>query len=242
MAKQAKATKATNASGGDNFTRWLVIGMVTLVVATGAIFSVVSQKSKANESFAALKDFKIGAPVAATVDVANGSGITLNPEITKTIDLWEDPQCPICNTFEGANGAYIDELIRTKKAKVVYHVVSFIGNESISAANAAYCAADEGHYLDFHKALYLVQPSLENSGFFTSTNLLKIGAYVGLESKSFVDCVNKASKLDQVKAAYDSMAKYKVQGTPTVFFNGKLWERKNSGFVLDEFSAAFEAS
>jgi protein-disulfide isomerase len=38
------------------------------------------------------------------------------------------------------------------------------------------------------------------------------------------------------------MAKYNVKGTPTVFFNGKLWERKNGGFVLDEFSAAFEAS
>ena len=239
MAKQAKATKA---SGGDNFTRWLVIAMVTLVVATGAIFSVVSQKTKANESFVALKDFKVGAAVPATVDVANGSGITLNPEITKTIDLWEDPQCPICNTFEGANGAYIDDLVRTKKAKVVYHVVSFLGNESIAAANAEYCAADEGHYLDFHKAVYLVQPSLENSGFYTTANLLKIGTYVGLSSNTFINCVKKASKLDQVKAAYESMTKYKVQGTPTVFFNGKLWERKNSGFILDEFSAAFEAS
>ena len=46
MAKQAKAKSTTN-SGGDKFTRWLVIGMVTLVVATGAIFSVVSQKTKA---------------------------------------------------------------------------------------------------------------------------------------------------------------------------------------------------
>lgn len=239
MAKQAKATKA---NGGDNFTRWLVIGMVTLVVATGAIFSVVSQKTKANESFVALNDFKVGAPVTAIVDVANGSGITFNPEIAKTVDLWEDPQCPICNTFENANGAYIDDLVRTKKAKVVFHVVSFIGNESVAAANAEYCAADEGHYLDFHKAVYLVQPALENSGFYTSANLVKIGSYVGLKSKSFVDCVNNASKLDQVKAAYESMAKYKVNGTPTVFFNGKLWQRKNSGFVLDEFSAAFEAS
>ena len=56
MAKQAKATKS---SSGDNFTRWLVIGMVTLVVATGAIFSVVGQNSKANESFSILKDFKL---------------------------------------------------------------------------------------------------------------------------------------------------------------------------------------
>ena len=238
MAKQAKATKA---SGGDNFTRWLVIGMVTLVVATGAIFSVVGQKNKANESFAALNGFKQGGAIAATVDPANGSGITLASTATKTIDLWEDPQCPICNNFEQANGAYIDELVRTNKAKVTYHVLSFLGNESISAANAEFCAADEGHYLDFHKAVYMVQPALENSGFWTSTNLLKIGKYVGLTSKSFTDCVNKASKLDQVKASYDSMPKYNVKGTPTVFINGKLWERKNSSFLLDEFRTAVEA-
>ena len=65
MAKQAKATKS---SGGDKFTRWLVIGMVTLVVASGAIFSVVGEKSKANESFAILSDFKPGPTVVSTVD------------------------------------------------------------------------------------------------------------------------------------------------------------------------------
>lgn len=239
MAKQAKATKA---SGGDNFTRWLVIGMVTLVVASGAIFSVVGEKSKANESFTILKDFKVGPTVTSTVDDANGSGITFNNGAAKTVDIWEDPQCPVCNTFEQANGEFIDDLVRAKKANVVYHVLSFLGNESVSAANAAYCAADEGRYLDFHKAMYLVQPVLENSGFYSTENLIKIGSYAGLTSQSFVDCVTKGSKLDKVKAAYDSMAKYKVQGTPTVFFNGKLWERKNNAFLLEEFAAAFEAS
>ncbi|GBL31479.1 hypothetical protein LBMAG08_00610 [Actinomycetes bacterium] len=239
MAKQAKATKA---SGGDNFTRWLVIGMVTLVVASGAIFSVVGEKSKANESFTILKDFKVGPTVTSTVDDANGSGITFNNGAAKTVDIWEDPQCPVCNTFEQANGEFIDDLVRAKKANVVYHVLSFLGNESVSAANAAYCAADEGRYLDFHKAMYLVQPVLENSGFYSTENLIKIGSYAGLTSQSFIDCVTKGSKLDKVKAAYDSMAKYKVQGTPTVFFNGKLWERKNNAFLLEEFAAAFEAS
>lgn len=239
MAKQAKATKA---SGGDNFTRWLVIGMVTLVVASGAIFSVVGEKSKANESFTILKDFKVGPTVTSTVDDANGSGITFNNGAAKTVDIWEDPQCPVCNTFEQANGEFIDDLVRAKKANVVYHVLSFLDNESVSAANAAYCAADEGRYLDFHKAMYLVQPVLENSGFYSTENLVKIGSYAGLTSQSFIDCVTKGSKLDKVKAAYDSMAKYKVQGTPTVFFNGKLWERKNNAFLLEEFAAAFEAS
>ena len=239
MAMQAKATKS---SGGDKFTRWLVIGMVTLVVASGAIFSVVGEKSKANESFAILSDFKPGPTVVSTVDEANGAGITFNNGAAKTVDIWEDPQCPVCNTFEQANGEFIDELVRTKKANVVYHVVSFLGNESVAAANAAYCAADEGRYLDFHKAMYLVQPALENSGFYSTENLIKIGSYAGLTTQSFSDCVTKGSKLDKVKAAYESMTKYNVQGTPTVFFNGKKWERQNNAFLPSEFAAAFEAS
>ena len=236
MAKQAKA-----AQGGDHFTRWLVIGMVALVVVTGVVFSVMSSKTKAEASFTALKDYKVGAPVAGTVDVAQGSGLVLNPGAAIKIDLWEDPQCPVCRSFEQANGDYIEELVRSKKATVVYHIVSFLGDDSVRASNAAMCAADEGGYLDFHKALYIVQPALENSGFFNGPNLIKIGSYVGLKSKSFTDCVSKGSKLVLVQAQTDAMSQYKVSGTPTVFINDKLWVRKSSTFDLNEFRLAVEA-
>ncbi len=220
MTKQTKATKSA-----DNTTRWLVIGMVALVVITGVIFSLISSNTKANESFTALKGYSLGEPVSATVK----------------IDLWEDPQCPICRVFEEANGAYIDDLVRTKKATVVYHVLSFLGDESVRAANAAMCAADEGHYLDFHKAMYIVQPALENSGFFTGPNLIKIGDYIGIKSASFKDCVTKGSKAQLVQAQENAMSKYKVTGTPTVFINDKLWVRKSSSFDLAEFRLAVEA-
>jgi protein-disulfide isomerase len=165
----------------------------------------------------------------------------LNPGGPVKIDLWEDPQCPICRTFEEANGQYIDELVRTKKATVVYHALSFLGDESVRAANALMCSADEGHYLDYHNALYIVQPALENSGFFTNENLIKIGDYIGLKSKSFTDCVSNGSKADVVTAQLDSMPSFKVTGTPTVFINDKLWERKSNGFDPAEFRLAVEA-
>jgi len=37
------------------------------------------------------------------------------------------------------------------------------------------------------------------------------------------------------------MPQFGVQGTPTVFINGKLWERTNPNFDLGEFSTAVEA-
>jgi len=226
---------------GDNVTRWIVIAMVLLVVVTGVVFSLMSQNTKENASLAALDGTKLKPAVTSTIDVTNGSAIVLNPGTTKVIDIWEDPQCPVCKNFEDANGDYIDSLIRDKKATVRFHVLSFLGDESVRAANASFCAAEEGQYLDFHHALYAVQSPLENSGFWSNEKLLAIGKKIGISTATFADCVTKESKLDLVKANYDSMPSFGVKGTPTVFINGKLWERKSPDFNVAEFSTAVQA-
>ena len=235
MAKQQAKTQ-------DNTTRWIVIAMVLLVVVTGVVFSLMGQNNKENASLAALDGTKLKPAVTSTIDPTNGSAIVLNAGSTKVIDIWEDPQCPVCKNFEDANGDYIESLVRDKKATVRFHVLSFLGDESVRAANASFCAADEGQYLDFHHALYAVQSPLENSGFWSNDKLVSIGAKIGITSKKFADCVTKGSKIDLVKANYDSMQKFGVQGTPTVFINGKLWERKSPDFNLAEFKAAVEAA
>jgi protein-disulfide isomerase len=234
MTKQAKAK--------DNTTRWIVIAMVLLVVVTGVIFSMMGQNNKENASLAALNGTKLKPAITSTIDPANGSAIVLNPGAAKVLDVWEDPQCPVCKNFENANGDYIESLVRDKKATVRFHVLSFLGDESVRAANASFCAADEGQYLDFHHALYAVQSPLENSGFWSNQKLIDIANKIGIKSTKFADCVNKGSKIAVVKANYDSMSKFGVQGTPTVFINGKLWERKSPDFNLAEFKAAVEAA
>jgi len=235
MAKQ-------QAKSGDNVTRWIVIAMVSLVVVTGVVFSILSQNNQETASLAALDGFKSKGSIVSTIDAENGSAITFNPGLAKTVDVWEDPQCPVCKYFEDANGEYIDSLIREKKATVRFHVLSFLGDESVRAANASFCAADEGQYIDFHKALYRVQSPLENSGFWSNETLVAIGSKVGITSEKFTKCVNDGQKVSVVKANYDSMQKYGVQGTPTVFIDGKLWERKSSDFNPDEFRAAVEGN
>lgn len=226
---------------GDNSTRWIVLAMVVLVVLTGVVFSILNQNKEENASLAALDGRNLRPAVTSTIDASNGSAITFNAGLAKTIDIWEDPQCPVCKSFEEATGQYINLLIRDKKVTVRFHVLSFLGDESVRAANAAFCAADEGHYLDFHDALYAVQSSLENSGFWSNETLIKIGKKIGLTSTKFTDCITKGQKVDLVKAHYDSMSKYGVQGTPTVFINGKLWERKSGNFDVNEFRTAVEA-
>jgi len=234
MAKQA-------AKSTDNTTRWIVIAMVALVVVTGVVFSLFSQNNKESASLAGLDGTTLKPAITSTIDTANGSAISFDNGAATTIDVWEDPQCPVCKLFADANGSYLESLVREKKANVRYHVLSFLGDESVRAANASFCAADEGQYLDFHKALYAVQSPLENSGFWSNETLVKMGKKIGITSTTFESCVNKGSKVDLVQANYDSMSKFGVQGTPTVFINGKKWERSQNAFVLDEFKSAVEA-
>jgi protein-disulfide isomerase len=234
MAKQA-------AKSTDNTTRWIVIAMVSLVVVTGVVFSIFGQNSKESASIAALDGTTLKPAITSTIDVANGSAISFDNGAATTIDVWEDPQCPVCKLFADANGSYLESLVREKKANVRYHVLSFLGDESVRAANASFCAADEGQFLDFHKAIYAVQSPLENSGFWSNETLVNMGKKIGITSTTFENCVTKGSKIDVVKANYDSMSKFGVQGTPTVFINGKKWERTQNAFILEEFKSAVEA-
>lgn len=244
----SKAKKnSVKSQGGDPFTRWLVIGMVTLVVVVGAVFSLTSEKSAKNAAFTALDSFQSLGTIEGAVDSTAGDGIVFNAGLPTKVDVFEDFQCPICKLFEDPIGGYLTSLITEKKAQVTYHPLSFLGNgskddESIAASNAAYCAVDEGKFLDFHKALYDVQSQVENSGFLNSENLITIGKKIGITSQTFSDCVTNRSKLVNVVAATASMERYGVKGTPTTLINGKIWERQSPGFDLNEFKAAVEAA
>ena len=218
---------ATSSAGGDKFTRNLVIAMVALVVIVGAGFSYFG--SKGSES----------AAVPSSVSKADGYGIVFNADVPNvpTIDIYEDFQCPVCARFAGINGETIAKAIAEKKAKVVYHVLSFLGTESILAANASACAADEDKFLAFHKAFYANQPA-ENAGAINATFLKSIGAAVGITSDKFSTCVDNGGYSDWVKNVAEAGAKANVNSTPTVFVNGKELDRNTEYFNVEAFAKA----
>jgi protein-disulfide isomerase len=214
-------------SGGDKVTRNLVIGMVIFVVVVGTVFSVMSNKSKT-------------AAIPSTVSKADGYGIVFNSDVKgKTVDIWEDLQCPVCKQFESVNGAYIKDLVNSKKAKVVFHVLSFIGTESVLAANSVACSQDEGKFLQLHAYLYAHQGT-ENTGTWSNAALIKSGAAVGLTSSKFVNCIDKGTYTGWVaNVANDGSAK-NITSTPTVLVNGKEIDRNTQYMDAAAFTKAVE--
>jgi protein-disulfide isomerase len=215
--------------GKDNFTRNLVVAVVVGVVLLMLVPTVLSKKSNSS------------AKVPSSVSAADGYGIVFNDKVAgvPTVDLYEDFQCPICNQFEQLQSNYIHSLISEKKARVVFHPLSFIGPDSVRAANAAACAADQGKFLAYHDALYANQPA-ENSGAWSNGALIAIGAAAGLTNQQFTKCVNNGEFAGWVTNVAAAGSKANVNSTPTVFVNGKELNRKTDYFNAANFKAAVE--
>ena len=223
-------SKAKNPAGGkDNFTRNLVIAVVVGVV---LIMLVPTLLSKQTDTSAA---------IPASVSAEDGYGIVFNKELTDApfIEIYEDFQCPACARFDSIAGEYIEELITTKKAKVAFHTLSFLGGESQIAANAAACSADEGKFLQLHKTLMANQPS-ENSGAWNSAYFSTLGLGLGISSPEYDKCVADNKYMGWVKNVAEEGAKRNINSTPTVLINGKEIDRNTAYASLGDFMLAVE--
>jgi protein-disulfide isomerase len=216
-----------NPKGGkDNFTRNLVIAVVLGVVLIMLVPTLLSKQTNSD------------AAIPSNVSVEDGYGVVFNKELQDVpfIEIYEDFQCPACQRFEGIIGEYVEDLINTKKAKVAYHPLSFLGPESQIAANAAGCAADQGKFIEFHKLLYANQPS-ENSGAWNSAYLTTLSLGLGISSKDYDKCITTNKYKDWVVNVANEGAKRNINSTPTVFINGKEIDRTTgynslAGFML----------
>jgi protein-disulfide isomerase len=178
------------------------------------------------------------AAIPSSVSAEDGYGIVFNKELQDVpfIEIYEDFQCPACQRFEAIVGEYLEELITTKKAKVAYHPLSFLGPESKLAANAAGCAANEGKFIQFHKLLYANQPA-ENSGAWSAAYFSNLGLALGTSSE-FDKCVAKNQYQDWVVNVANEGAKRNINSTPTAFINGKEIDRSKAYNSLAEFMLA----
>lgn len=219
-------------NGPDPVTRWIVVGMVALVAVIGAVFTVMSNKSASNVA------------LPPGVSKEDGYGVVFNPDAKSTINIWEDFQCPSCKRFEEANGAKVYSLIDAGKTKVVFHTLSFLGDESVIAGMGAGCAADQGRFLDYKNFMYTNQQK-EFSGTWTKPYVISMASQIGLDETKFAACLNtdKYRKwLTNVSAAGSDA---NVNGTPTVFINGNVMESDREGvnyYTAEGFNAQLLAN
>lgn len=146
-----------------------------------------------------------------------------DPNAPVKIVEFSDFQCPFCSNFyKETEPLLVDQYISTGKVHFTYRstgnwVSQNINSgltESEDAAEAAYCAGDQGKYWEMHD--FLFENVLgEDVGSFTDRRLAAIAEAAGLDMDQFNDCYPSNKYRDEVvKDGQDALAAG-VQGTPS---------------------------
>jgi protein-disulfide isomerase len=201
-----------------------VIAAVVVVVAVLAVLGALFA-GRLGQNDAAPAGTTAGVPVGAS---GLGQPLVLNPGAPATapvLDLYEDPQCPVCKEFEALFGAQIDALVKANEAKVVVHTMTFLdanlrNDSSTRAANAAYCAADQGIFREYTEAVFAGQPEQEGKGW-TDAELKAFASAAGVPDVArWQTCQSALTYKAHAAAVNDNALKGGVRGTPTVQLNG----------------------
>jgi protein-disulfide isomerase len=155
---------------------------------------------------------------------ANGNKMG-NPNAPVKIVEYADFQCPYCMQYwQETEPQIIQNYVATGKVYYEYHSVGgFIGPESADAANAAYCAADQNKFWEYHDMLF-ANWSGENAGDFTPDKLRQYAAAVHLNLNQFNTCLNAGAHSDQVNQDVSDAKAAGVHATPSFIINGNLVE------------------
>jgi predicted DsbA family dithiol-disulfide isomerase len=151
--------------------------------------------------------------------------ITLNntmgdPNAPVHIVEYVDFQCPFCLRFwKETEPQLIEEYVNTGRVYFEYRSYPVLGPESVLAAEAAYCARDQGRFWEFHDIMFTNWTG-ENVGDFTYEKLMQYAESIDLDMDEFEQCVSEGKhketvEQDRVKAEADG-----VHATPTFLING----------------------
>ena len=154
--------------------------------------------------------------------IQDGSPILGNPSAPITILEWGDYQCTFCFRFHDTTLNTLEEnFIQTGKVNLVFKDFPLNGPDSLLAAEASYCADDQGKYWQYHDELYTNWGG-ENTGWITRWSLNAFATSVGLDLDKFNQCLDEHKYQDKVNLIYQFGKDLGIDATPSfLVFNGE---------------------
>ncbi|HIE57696.1 MAG TPA: hypothetical protein EYP88_05650 [Anaerolineales bacterium] len=172
-----------------------------------------------------LQEFTIPAPNPRPMADGNAMG---DPEAPVTIIEFTSFGCGHCGDFaQGTGERLTEEYVSNGQVYFVARGVgSLIGNSLTQRAEeAAYCAADQNKYWEYHDIIFANQSLLFFSGLTHIDNYLNAFAEaLGLDTDTFSECLDNHVHQDQVKKDERDARAAGVSGTPSFLINGILLE------------------
>ena len=223
----------------------LVVSVVFVILVIVVAISFSSYQANLLEMHDKTKYLeKIAAKQSPLLNLENGSPPLGSESAPITIVEFGDYQCEACYAwFHNTRDTLIDNYIETGKAKLVFVDLPFLGRDSPKAAQASYCAEDQGQYWEYHTMLYTFQDGHPDSGWADRDRLNSFAFSLDMNMDEFNDCMNSSKYQKRVKANYDEAVKNDVQSTPTFIIISEDGKKKqfSGAQPYSVFSATIES-
>ncbi len=157
-----------------------------------------------------------------------------DPNAPVHIIEYGDFQCPYCLKFwKESEPQLIEQYVNTGKVYFEYRNFAFLGQESIDAAEAAYCAGDQGKFWEYHDTLFINWKG-ENIGAYSQKNLIKFAKIIDLDQQEFETCISERMHQGTVEHDLAQAEADGIRATPTFLINGYKVEGAQSFEALQK--------
>lgn len=173
-----------------------------------------------------------GATPSAGLDLEDLHGYILgDPQAPNTLQVYADYRCPHCRVFHrDIEPSLLEDFVSSGRMNIEVFDFTVIGVpdfdslgddsiESVQAAEAAACAAEQGEYLTFREWLYSGEERT-NDGDFSDDNLIGAAEELGLDVEQFSESLLNGVYEEGIIAMVAHGIEHGVQGTPTMILNG----------------------
>ncbi len=157
-------------------------------------------------------------PVHAGTIVLGASG-----KDQPVLDVYEDFKCPACAQVHQFMGPQVSLAVSSGEVEVRFHPMSFLdrGEEqggSWRAAKGAFCADDQGKFMEYYSNIWPNQQTLGEYGW-SDEALESLVDQAGLNAKKWSACMAD-DRFDDAATQANDFALVTVQSTPTFMLNG----------------------
>jgi len=154
------------------------------------------------------------------IDLSMAAPVEGQDDAPITIIEFGDYQCPNCKKwFQQEKPSIASNHILTGIAKLYFIDSAWVGDDSLIAAEASYCADDQGKFMEYHSTLYNNQAEIQ-SGWANSDSLKQFAIDLGLDSEMFDECLDSGKYSDRISYNTEVATSNGVEGTPHFFIVG----------------------
>ncbi|MEO5816387.1 MAG: thioredoxin domain-containing protein [Gemmatimonadaceae bacterium] len=150
-----------------------------------------------------------------------------------TIVEFTDYECPYCQEYFIKTLPLVFAQYGDRVRYVIMNLpIPQLHPDALGAAEAAECAADQGHFWEYHDRLFV------ESGLNRAT-LGDIAAQVHLDSAVFARCVDTRATAERVRGHVAQAKSLGVNSTPTFIINGRIF---HGAYPFDSFKLIIDSA